>query len=304
MRNYMEQNTETIELMKMFEQNIKSFSAKYSNSTRHNKDFHKTVDNILEEYYQNGTKRDFSEIFFNLKFNFPIHYCKACGKDTKFKNYDIGYKKYCSNNCASNDADRISKEGKEIGTLKRKEKMKILLSDPIKGPEYRRKISVKSKYYNNLPEEKERRSKFLKNRILEGKWTPNITNTWTHRENSVDGIPFRSSFEAVFHIYHNIFNKKNIKFEKLRIKYLYNNKESVYIVDFIDYDNNKVYEIKPKSLLQSTKNICKENSLIDWCSKNNFTYELITEDHLKEYVKGMSGFNHEFLEKFKRKYKW
>ena len=92
-----------------------------------------------------------------------------------FLGFSKGYSKYCSKHCATKDGSRIPEESKKIGATKRKEKMKILLDDPVESKKYRQKLSEKSSYYMNLPEEKLKRSNILKQKILSGEFTPNIT---------------------------------------------------------------------------------------------------------------------------------
>ncbi|EAJ4655454.1 hypothetical protein CYA84_04410 [Campylobacter coli] len=56
-----------------------------------------------------------------------------------------------------------------------------------------------------------------------------------------------------------------------------------YIVDFTDFDNKILYEIKPKSEINNDLNKIKENAAIKWCKNNGFVYKIITEDYLKKY---------------------
>lgn len=301
----------------LFEEYIVSphkFSNKYKNNKRY---MHKTakckeyvdyIDNILQPYYNLYGRLQFSHLFYIIKYGHDENLCKLCNKQhVMFLDFQRGYSKYCSYHCTIRDGSRVPEESKKIGTAKRKKKMKILLDNPIEGLKYREKLRIKSTESMNRPEEKERRSIYLKEKILKGEFTPNITNSWTHRESKIDDIPFRSSFEALFHLYNNCFKNKNITFEKLRIKYNFENKKSIYIVDFVDYHNQQVFEIKPKSLTENAKNTAKRNALLEWCTTNNYEYYEITEDHLKLYLQELIAidYKHEFLDSFKRKYsKW
>lgn len=303
-----------LELKINYSKSPKVFANKYNSCLRRYdyntkcREYVNNVDNILSEYYKKYGFRKFPVIFYNLIDENRKKECKICGKETLFRSFSKGYGIYCSAEHARSDYTRVSDTNRKIGTEKRNKKMKALLNDPVKGKEYREKISNKSKLYMNNPEEKQKRSDYLKKRILDGSWTPNITNTWTHRESSVDGIPFRSSFEALFYVYHHHFNKKlNIKFEKLRIKYDFEDKQRIYIVDFIDDDLKEVFEIKPSTLSWDMKNVAKRNALLKWCSTNKYSYYEITEVQLKEYLRKMeeSQFTHDYIPAFKERYsKW
>jgi hypothetical protein len=302
------------ELFEDYKSNPKRFANSYKTNKKHSernltcKEKITAIDKALYPYYEKYGKNKFAQIFYVIGYGHNNSICKLCNKNpVLFISFEKGYSKYCSYYCSIKDGDRVSLESRKIATDKRKKKMRILLDNPIEGMIYRQKLGEKSSYYMNLPEEKEKRSNALKQKILSGEFTPNITNTWTHRESKVDNIPFRSSFEALFYVYHNLYKCKNILFEKLRIKYTFDNKEKIYIVDFIDYVNKQVFEIKPKSLSKNDKNIAKRKALLEWCKTNDYVYYEITEDQLKLYLYELIKINmkHEFLESFKRKYvKW
>ena len=122
---------------------------------------------------------------------------------------------------------------------------------------------------NMTLEAKEAKSKHMKYLIETGQFTPNIHNSKTHWQVEFNGKKYRSSWEAAF-----ILLNPLVQYEKLRIKYI-NNKgiERIYIVDFIDIVNNKVYEIKPTSNRIDENSKLKEIALLKWCYENS--YELI-----------------------------
>lgn len=116
----------------------------------------------------------------------------------------------------------------------------------------------------------------MKQKILDGSFTPNITNSWANSKTfiTIDGCDyfFRSSWESIFWL------KTSFYFEKIRIPYINSNGENkIYIVDFVDFDSKKLIEIKPSSEKCKMNNILKENSAKKWASKNNFNYEIIDE---------------------------
>lgn len=61
-------------------------------------------------------------------------------------------------------------------------------------------------------------------------------------ESSFDNKRYRSSWEALYQ-YHNQY----AEYETLRIQYLLDNKNRVYIVDFIDHINKLVIELNLKN---------------------------------------------------------
>lgn len=117
----------------------------------------------------------------------------------------------------------------------------------------------------------------MKNKIKNGEFTPNITNSWNggtsylimnNKKNK-----YRSSWEAFFHLCNN-----HLEYEKLRIEYKLDNITHNYIVDFIDHKNRKLYEIKPYSQLNRKIVKIKEEYCLKWCEKNSYELIFITED--------------------------
>lgn len=229
--------------------------------------------------------------------------CVKCKSKVLFCGPKVGYNSYCTKKCAITDPSRIPENSRLIGTQKRKEKMFELLSDEIRGPEYRKKLSISGKAQS--PETRLKQSNSMKKLILEGNFTPNITNSWTRWKVKVDNISFRSTFDALFYEYCKYKNIK-IEYEKLRIKYEFENKMYIYIVDYIDELNKIVYEIKPKSLIDLPKNVAKITYLETWCKENNFNMMIIDEYILKEkFIEMINlGYKSKLFEDISRIYKW
>lgn len=121
-------------------------------------------------------------------------------------------------------------------------------------------------------EVKDNQSRLIKDKILNGEFTPCIKNSRTHWTAEYNGMKYRSTWEMNFHkIY------PELEYETIRIQYNYDNKQYVYIVDFVDEANKVLYEIKPLSLVEVPKNIAKHDAAIEWCKLNNYTYKIITE---------------------------
>jgi hypothetical protein len=171
------------------------------------------------------------------------------------------------------------------------EKTKAILSKRIKeimdseqGIEIRKKMTVSHKKFNNSErgkqiqkEKAKKQSDYLKKQILEGKFTPNVTNTWTHWNAQItidDNIyKFRSSWEACFW-----FCNQQLLYETIRVR----NGERVYVNDFYDEKNRILYEIKPLS--QFNKEIEKINTFINYCLNNNMKFIWINENNIHNFL--------------------
>lgn len=117
--------------------------------------------------------------------------------------------------------------------------------------------------------------------IENGTFTPNITNSWTNFKTKIKGKSYRSTWEAFFHV-----SNKHLEYEKIRLPYKYKGKKHVYIVDFVDRKTKILYEIKPDSEKRKDLNIIKENTAIEWCTVNGYTYKIISNDWFhKNYPK-------------------
>ena len=128
---------------------------------------------------------------------------------------------------------------------------------------------------NRLNGSYEKMSNTIKNKILDGKFTPLSTNrlNYTRLCSDITGISkYRSGWEVQFHEAH-----PHLKFEITRIPYTYNNKRHIYIVDFTDDVNKIIYEIKPTKYSVDDKTKAKFEYANSWASKNGYQFKLITE---------------------------
>lgn len=120
----------------------------------------------------------------------------------------------------------------------------------------------------------------MKLNIREGKFIPNITNSWANsrceirftKDNEVVNMRTRSTWEAYFQLFNT-----NLSYEKVVIPYLYKGNEHNYIVDFVDYDNKILYEIKPLSNKDNSRVQTKSKYGRKWCKLNGYRYILITD---------------------------
>lgn len=222
--------------------------------------------------------------------------CPVC---FKFLNYTNKYLTYCSPKCGSTTSItkpydlksniffrrglcRICNEFKvknkghnciDCGNKAQGMAMKKLYKE-----NYKEMIAKCNKKHTE--ESKRKMSESTKLTILNGTFTPKSNNRLNHKRLKYNNISFRSSWEVKFYMYMSDIGK-TISYEKLRIPYKYDNKEHVYIVDFVDYVNKIAYEVKPNSMIDS-KTLAKENSLINWCLVNGYKYEFISEDFFND----------------------
>lgn len=119
----------------------------------------------------------------------------------------------------------------------------------------------------------------MKQLILDGLFTPTITNRWTHSRISVQLfnkiINVRSSWEAYF-----LICNPDLLYEKIRIPYFIENINKIYIVDFVDDTNKILYEIKPEKTKNNITKL-KEIAAINWANSNGYTYKVISDNWFK-----------------------
>lgn len=126
-------------------------------------------------------------------------------------------------------------------------------------------------------------SKIMKDKIRNGEFTPNITNTFTHWDAVIELKngeikKFRSSWEACFW-----YCNKHLLYENIRIPYVdeYGDKKT-YIADFFDDKTNMLYEIKPKKYY--LKQSYKMDKIIEYCKKNDYIFKWVNEFNIMNYV--------------------
>ena len=208
---------------------------------------------------------------------FKLKFLKTCGnkccKSLLFS--EIAKKR--DNSCLQSLESKIKRTNSRIG-YRHSDETKLKISNSNKKTwtkELRCKLvadNIKNGVY-------EKSSTIMKLKILNGEFTPKTSNRLNHKRltSDITGIKnYRSNWEVQFHE-----NFPNLLYEKLRIKYSYKNKIHVYIVDFIDDIEQIIYEIKPKSMCDNEKTICKLNAAKEWCIKNNYTLKIITENEYR-----------------------
>lgn len=133
---------------------------------------------------------------------------------------------------------------------------------------------------------REKLSKSMKQLIAKGRLKPSITDTWTNARIEYLGKKFRSSWELCFSLLN-----PTLEYEKHRIQYFRENGEtSTYIVDFSDFENKVLYEIKPLKLFEANKNnLLKENAAKKWSKENGWEYKIINELYFKAKIKELNA---------------
>lgn len=265
---------------------------------------------MLEEYkeffdthfHKTESMREFIACVTNDILERPVCSTKGCGCRVELSKNGPYYKDKCHNYCTEKLPGRLGKisskmvifrrfecpecgmyavksEGylcRKCGYAKQGEAMKRLYVE--NGDEMRKKCNGKK-----TPEQRAKQSEQVKQRILNGEFTPKTTNRLNHSRIKYDGHSFRSSWELAF--YKDMKAKGvNIEYETLRVAYKFKGKNHVYITDFVDHDNKIVYEVKPKRLVEDPKTMAKEQAAIEWCKENGYTFEYIHEDYINELL--------------------
>ena len=135
--------------------------------------------------------------------------------------------------------------------------------------------------YPASDETRARQSALMKNKILSGEFTPNATNSRCKSRIDIGENHFRSSWDVAFWLMH-----PSTEYETQRIRYFdsQEQKERVYIVDFIDRDARILYEIKPDEMRDDIRNIEKESAAISWCEENSYEIQVIGNDWICDNI--------------------
>lgn len=144
------------------------------------------------------------------------------------------------------------------------------------------RAKMKESYERNNTRQK--LSNIMKTKILNGEFTPCVTNSWANSRTKIviNGFDraYRSSWDAAFQL----LNPK-CEYETLRIKYEIDGNFRIYIVDFVCHDTKTIYEIKPKCNQDTKMNILKQKAAIQWCADNGYTYTNIDNEYFKTNAK-------------------
>ncbi len=123
-------------------------------------------------------------------------------------------------------------------------------------------------------EDKLHRSNIMKEKILNGTFTPNSNNRNTHWDTFYKNKKYRSSWEALYQYF-----DKDAEYETIRIPYVYNNKEHIYIVDFVNHDTKTLIEVKPEELMYDEKTKAKINAAKEWSTTNGYAVIIANKEY-------------------------
>ena len=221
--------------------------------------------------------------------------CQSCGNEVLLYGYKLG--KYCGDiNCLRKIQSNSAKNRGSwmMHTSEAKEKKRISLTGRKLSEENKRKIGESNARkwtdeYKKLDREyrmklgcDDKISHTMKRKILNGEFTPKSENRKRSKriKSIATGINYRSNWELIFHEAH-----PNLEYESIRMRYIENDIERIYITDFVDHKNRIVYEIKPTSQLSDSNFIIKKKFAEKWCVDNDYTYKIITEKDYNFYAR-------------------
>jgi hypothetical protein len=243
------------------------------------------------------------------------HYCANCNSKLNIDSYSYtgwnkGFSKYCKT-CTIQEVwktnlsiEKLEERGKNIS------KSKKYFYASKKGietaKENGKKISKALKKFHETEAGKLARknssvinSKIIRERILSGNFTPNSNNRNTHWDAYYNNKRYRSSWEALYQYFDPV-----AEYETLRISYFFENKEYIYIIDFINHKTKTIVEVKPKELLNDRKTQAKIDAAKKWCVEHNYQFILVDRDYfiLRSIPKTFDNFDKKTENKIKKLY--
>lgn len=242
--------------------------------------------------------------------------CHACKATLGVESFDYagdvrGFRKYCPC-CTQREVWKLS-ENCDPGVLKERgnkiSKKKLEFYQTEQGKQIAssngRKISKSLIEFHKTEKGEVARKKsaehnsvLMRNRILSGEFTPSSNNRNTHWESVYKNKKYRSSWEAFYqHV------NPNAEYESLRILYSYNDKELIYVVDFVDHTNKIVTEVKPVEQLNAPKTVAKIAALRNWAEYSGYIVEIFTLESIKSCPEpDYSLFDEKTVKKLKKIY--
>jgi hypothetical protein len=132
----------------------------------------------------------------------------------------------------------------------------------------------------NTEKARKKQSETMKQNILSGSFTPEITNTWTHWTAliEVDGVvrKFRSTWDACFWLLN-----RDEQYEAVRIPYLFAGEIHTYLTDFYNPNTGIITEVKPASQSETGKFKAKVAALHLHCKALGRRYQIIGEEYFR-----------------------
>jgi hypothetical protein len=181
--------------------------------------------------------------------------CNICDRETSFRSLEVGYTKYCSISCSNKE---------EVNILARKKGI-------------------------NKKEVKERQSRNLSQRILNGTFNPfakKFKTGYFYSEKNQKDLYYRSSYELKAYQMLEQMSLVNI-YETEPFRIPYKDMKGVtrnYIPDIlIIYEDGmrELVEVKPENLLKDETIQIKTESAKQYCKANNMSFNIWTEKFLE-----------------------
>jgi hypothetical protein len=226
--------------------------------------------------------------------------CEYCGNELKWKRGRYSMDKKCAI-LSSADKNRGSKQTPE--SIKKRIYTRKNNGNKWHSEKTLKKISDSNKRFWGTPgvlEERskrwkengvyERQSQTMRNKIEKGEFTPCITNSWYNSKTPINlnGIKYRSGWDAIYHLLN-----MHMSYEKIRIKYRspIDDKNHIYIVDFVDYKNKEIIEVKPQSNISNPVVKAKEKYAKEWCNENGYSFRYVNEDYFYTNIDKIRSIN-------------
>ncbi len=114
---------------------------------------------------------------------------------------------------------------------------------------------------------KQDQSQRMRELILTGKFTPNSNNRNTHWDSFYRDNKYRSSWEALYQYF-----DREAEYETMRIPYKFDNKDYIYIIDFVNHKTKTLIEVKPRKLINNKKTQAKIFAASEWCDNNGYSF--------------------------------
>lgn len=270
--NLLTKYNQDLQITSIVKRNIRSIKIYFNNGfeilyKKYIKIFIHNINNIEELVL-------FNSKFFDIRYSTDIEKIETLNKD--YKTY------YSKKGCASLKASGKLKgkippnKGKtggigwSRGLNKTNDPRFLKLSEDRKGKNNPMFGTIRSE------EDKQQKSRHMKEIIESGKFTPKTENRLNRWKAEYKGKTFRSSWELCFY-----YLNPECFYEKLRLRYYDNKKQKdrIYIVDFVDEINKIIYEVRPKTLQHTMTD--KMVSVNKYMSDNNYTFKFIDEDYIK-----------------------
>lgn len=148
-------------------------------------------------------------------------------------------------------------------------------------------------------EYKQEQGQRIRDLILSGRFTPNSNNRNTHWESFYKNKKYRSSWEALYQYF-----DREAEYEVLRIPYKFDNKDYIYIVDFINHKTKTLIEVKPQEFLNDKKTQAKISSAKEWCKTNGYNFIIADKAYFisKSIPEDLAEFDNKTQNKIRKLY--